>query len=52
MPPFIFINDINVNNSNQAVEELISCKIDNGFKDTVEHAVATLIEPLDSTPKE
>ena len=52
MPPFIFINDVNANNSNQAVEELVSRKTDNGFEDTVEHTIAALTEPLDSAPKE
>ena len=52
MAPFTSINNINVNNSNQAVEELISYKTDNRFEDTVKHTITALIEPLDSTPKE
>ena len=52
MPLFISINNINANNSNQAVKELISREIDNGFEDAVKHAIAALTEPLDSTPKE
>ena len=41
-----------MNNSNQAVEELVSCEIDNEFKDTVKYAMTALTEPLDSAPKE
>ena len=51
MPLFISINDVNINNSNQAVKELILYKIDNEFKNAIEHAMAAPIKPLDSAPK-
>ena len=49
MPPFTPINDVNANNSSQAVEELDMCEMN---EDAVEHAMAALTEPLDSVPKE
>ena len=48
MPLFIPINNININNSSQAVKELNIYKIN---KDAVKHAMATLIKPLDFIPK-
>ena len=53
IPPFIFINNINANNSYQAVEELNMREMnDEEFKDAIEHAIATLTKPLDSVSKE
>ena len=52
MPSFTSINDVNANNSNQAVEELILRETDNEFEDAVEHAMAAPIKPLDSASKE
>ena len=52
MPIFISINDININNSNQAVKELDIRDINDKEFNAVEHAIATLIKSLDSIPKE
>ena len=49
MPPFTPINNINVNNSSQAVKELNMCKMN---KDTIKYTIVTLIKPLDFVPKE
>ena len=49
MPLFIFINDINANNSSYIVKELNIHKIN---KDTVKYTIATFIKSLDSIPKE
>ena len=51
MPLFISINNVNINNSNQAVKELILCEMDNEFKDAVKHTMAAPIKPLDFTSK-
>ena len=43
MPPFTSINDVDANNSNQAVEELDMRETNNEeFEDAVEHAAAAL----------
>ena len=52
MPLFIPLNDINVNNSNQAVEELNIYNINNKEFDAVKYTIATLIKPLGFIPKE
>ena len=52
MPLFTFINDVNANNSNQAVKELNMCKTNNKFKDAVEHTTVAFTKPLDSASKE
>jgi len=49
MPLFIPVNDINANNSSQAVKKLNIREIN---KDAVKHAIAALTEPLDFVPKE
>ncbi len=49
MPLFIPINNININNSSQAVKELNIYKIN---EDTIKHTIATLTKPLDSVLKE
>jgi len=49
MPLFIPVNDVNANNSSQAVKELNIHKIN---KNAVKHAIATLTKPLGSVPKE
>ena len=46
------INDINANNSNQAVKELNIRDVNNKEFNTAEHAIAALTKPLDSIPKE
>ena len=52
MPLFTFINDVNANNSNQAIEELNMHKINNKFKDTIKHITVTFTKPLDFAFKE
>ena len=52
MPVFISINNINTNNSNQAVKELNMRNINNKEFNTIKHAIATPTKPLDSIPKE
>jgi hypothetical protein len=52
MPIFISINDINANNSNQAVKELDIRDINDKEFNTIKHAIATPTKPLDSIPKE
>jgi hypothetical protein len=52
MPVFTSINDIDANNSNQAVEELDMHNINDKEFDAVEHAMAAPTKPLDSIPKE
>ena len=53
MPLFIFINNINANNSNQAVKELDMCETNNKeFKNAIKYTTATLAELSDSVPKE
>jgi len=49
MPLFTPVNDVDANNSSQAVEELNMREIN---KDAVKHAIAALTKPLDSVPKE
>ena len=49
MPLFTPLNNINVNNSSQAVKELNMREIN---KNAIKHAIATLTKPLDSIPKE
>ena len=43
------LNNININNSSQAVKELNMREIN---KDTVEYAITAFTKPLDSVPKE
>jgi len=52
MPIFTSINNININNSNQAVKELNIRDINDKEFNTVKHAIATLTKSLDSIPKE
>ena len=52
MPIFISINDININNSNQAVKELNIRDVNDKEFDAVKYAIAALTNPLDSIPKE
>jgi len=49
MPLFIPINNININNSSQAIKEFNIRKIN---KDAIKYAMATLTKPLDFIPKE
>ena len=49
MLSFTSINDVDTNNSNQAVEELDIHKVN---KDSVKHAIATPTKSLNSVPKE
>ena len=49
IPPFTPINNVNANNSSQAVEELDMCEVN---EDSVEHAIAAPTKSLDSVPKE
>ena len=52
MPVFIPINDINANNSNQAVKELDIHDVNDKEFNTIKHAIAAPTKPLDSIPKE
>ena len=52
MPLFIPLNNININNGNQAVKELNIRDVNNKEFDTVKHAIATLTKPLGPIPKE
>jgi len=52
MPLFTPLNDINANNSNQAVKELNIRDINNKEFDNVKYTIAALTKPLDSIPKE
>ena len=52
MPLFTPLNDININNSNQAVKELNMRDINNKELDAIKYAIATLTKPLGSIPKE
>ena len=52
MPVFTPINNINVNNSNQAVKELNIRDVNNKEFNAVKHAIAAPTKPLDSIPKE
>ena len=52
MPVFTSINNINANNSNQAVKELDIRDVNNKEINTVKHAMAAPTKPLDSVPKE
>ena len=49
MPLFTPIDNININNSSQAVKELNIREINKG---NIMHAMAALTKPLDSIPKE
>ena len=46
------INNININNSNQAVKELNIRDVNNKEFNTIKHAIAAPTKPLDSIPKE
>ena len=46
------LNDININNSNQAVKELDIRDVNNKEFDAVKYATAALTKPLGSIPKE
>ena len=48
MPSFTPINNINANNSSQAVKKLNIYKIN---KDSIEYTIVTLIKSLDFIPK-
>ena len=52
MPLFIPLNDVNVNNSNQAVKELNIHNINNKEFNTAEYTIATFIKPLGFISKE
>ena len=52
MPLFTSINNVNANNSNQAIKELNIYKTNNKFEDTVEHITVTFTKPLDFAFKE
>ena len=52
MPLFIPLNNININNSNQAVKGLGIRDVNNKEFDTVTHAIAALTKPLGSISKE
>jgi len=53
MPPFIFINDININNNYQAIEELNIRETNNKkFDSTIKHAITAFTKLLNSIPKE
>ena len=52
MPPFTPLNNIDANNSNQAVKELNMRNINNKESNAIKHAIATLTKSLDSVPKE
>ena len=52
MPLFIPLNNININNSNQAVKELNIRDVNNKEINTIKHAIATPTKPLNSIPKE
>jgi len=48
MPPFISINNINTNNSYQAIKELNMCEINNKeFNNAIKHAITAFIKSLD-----
>ena len=51
MPLFIPLNDVDVNNSNQAVKELNIHDVNNKEFNTAEHAIAAFTQPLGSIPK-
>jgi hypothetical protein len=52
MPVFTSINNINANNSNQAVKELNIRDVNDKESNAIEHAIAAPTKPLDSVPKE
>jgi hypothetical protein len=52
MPIFISINNININNSNQAVKELDIRDVNDKEFNAIEYAIAAPTKPLDSIPKE
>ena len=52
MPLFTPLNNININNSNQAVKELNMRDVNNKEFNAVKHAIAALTKPLGSIPKE
>ena len=52
MPSFTPLNNVNANNSNQAVEELDIHNINNKEFNAAEYTIAALIKPLSSIPKE
>jgi len=52
MPLFIPLNNININNSNQAVKELDIRDINDKEFNAIKHAIAALIKSLDSISKE
>jgi len=49
MPLFIPVNNVDANNSSQAVKELNMCKMN---EDAIKHAMAALTKPLDFVSKE
>ena len=52
MPLFTPLNNININNSNQAVKELNIHDVNNREFNTIKDAIAALTKPLGSIPKE
>ena len=52
IPVFTSINNINANNSNQAVKELDIRDVNDKEFDAVKYAMAAPTKPLDSIPKE
>ena len=52
MPSFTLLNNVDVNNSNQAVDELDIYNINNKEFNTAKHAMAALTKPLGSIFKE
>ena len=52
MPLFTPLNDVDANNSNQAVKELNIRDVNNKEFNTIKYAIAALIKPLGSISKE
>ena len=52
MPSFTPLNNVNINNSNQAVKELDIRDVNNKEFNAIKHAIAALTKPLGSIPKE
>ena len=52
MPIFISINNININNSNQAAKELNIRDVNNKDFNAIKYTLAALTKPLDTIPKE
>ena len=52
MPLFTTLNNININNSNQAVKELNIRDVNNKEFDAIKYAIDAPTKPLGSIPKE